>query len=414
MFSVLRERNVALLFGGQIISAVGDFMLFLALPFWMYQLTGSAMAKGIMFAALTIPQLIVSPFAGVVVDRVDRKRLMILSDFVRAALMLAYLTVNSADHVWIIYALDFAESSMSQFLRPSVAALVPALVSSEQLAQANALLGASFSVAKLVGPALGGVLITVIGPHGVALFDAASYLFSAAAILAMRLPHTQPVIVQMNAASNKIGGFVAQLRQGAALVVERPILRVVFASLGVLMLSQGVINVLIVVIVKQLWGVGATELGWLTSAEGIGAVIGTVIVGAVAAKIAPRWLIVGGGVITGLILAAMVNQPSIYVAIALIVPVGIMIVAFDVGLTTLMQLGSDDENRGRVASLIHTTMAASQLVSIGLTSLLADRVGAVMMLDFAAVAFIVGGLIAVLTPSLQITPAKAIAQPASY
>ena len=153
MFQALRNRNLALLFVGQIVSLGGDMMLFIVLPFWIYQLTGSAMATGLMFVALTLPQLILSPIAGVFVDRLDRKRLMIASDLIRAALMFCYLFVNSADQVWIIYLLAFSESAVSQFFRPAVTAVVPMLVEGEEeIARANALLGASVAIGHSSDP----------------------------------------------------------------------------------------------------------------------------------------------------------------------------------------------------------------------------------------------------------------------
>lgn len=108
MLSVLRQRDLSLLFGGQLISQVGDYVLYVALPFWIYQLTGSAMATGAVFASLTLPQLFLSPIAGVFVDRWDRRVTMIFADLARAGIMLAYFTVRTPDQVWIIYVLAFA------------------------------------------------------------------------------------------------------------------------------------------------------------------------------------------------------------------------------------------------------------------------------------------------------------------
>ncbi len=147
MLQALRNRNVLLLFGAQGVSIAGDLVLIVALPFWIFQLTGSAMATGGMFVALTVPQLLFSPIAGVFVDRVDRKRLMILSDVVRAGLVACYLFVNTADQVWLIYVIAFCESSVSQFFRPSVMAVLPTVVNGEEeLARANAAIGASFAL----------------------------------------------------------------------------------------------------------------------------------------------------------------------------------------------------------------------------------------------------------------------------
>lgn len=399
MFHALRNRNVALLFGAQGISIAGDMVLFIALPFWILQLTGSAMATGMMFAALTIPQLLVSPIAGVLVDRWDRKRLMIFADVTRAALVSCYLLINSADQVWLIYLIAFSESAVSQFFRPSVMAVLPTLVNGEEeLTQANAAIGASFALGQLGGPALGGALVAMFGPHAAALFDAGTYLLSALFVVAMIIPSRERAAVGFANARHAVGQITEDLVKGVRVVLARPTLRIVFLSIGFLFLSQGIINVLLVVLVKQIWHVGAQELGFAVSAQGVGGIIGTLIVGALAARVSPRKMIIGGGGIAGLVFLVMVNQPSAYTAIGLMVFLGMCIVAFDVGLTTLLQLGSDDENRGRVSSLMQTVMALAQLVSIGLTSLLADGLGAPVLLNIAGVLFVLGGLVAVLVP----------------
>ncbi|OQY86140.1 MAG: hypothetical protein B6D41_13625, partial [Chloroflexi bacterium UTCFX4] len=201
MLQALRNRNVAVIFSAQVVSIAGDLVLFIALPFWVYQLTGSALATGIMMGALTLPQLLISPLAGVVVDRADRKRLMIGSDLLRAILMLGYFFVNDVSQVWLIYLLAFAESAVSQFFRPAVNAVVPTLVNNEEeLTRANSLLGASWALGQMVGPALGGILVTTYGPHGAALFDMGTYLLSAALLLWLHLPSRAQVTTKFETA----------------------------------------------------------------------------------------------------------------------------------------------------------------------------------------------------------------------
>ena len=122
-----------------------------------------------------------------------------------------------------------------------------------------------------------------------------------------------------------------------------------------------------------------------------------------------------GGLIAGALFIGMVNQPSVYVAMGLMVILGVSIVTFDVGLTTLLQLGSDDANRGRVSGLMQTMMAASQLLSIGFTSLFADQVGAVVMLNLAGALFAMGGLVGILVRRghmVAVTPQIHATQPA--
>lgn len=215
MFQALRNRNVALLFSAQVISVMGDLVLFIALPFWIYQLTNSAMATGFMFAALTLPQLLISPVAGVYVDRLDRKRLMIASDLIRAALMLCYLFVNSVEQVWIIYLLAFSESAVSQFFRPSVMAVVPTLAQGkEELTRANAALSSSFAIGELVGPALGGILVAWAGPHAAALFDGGTYVASALLLLLTHIPHRAAATQAAASARQAVAQVASELRQG--------------------------------------------------------------------------------------------------------------------------------------------------------------------------------------------------------
>lgn len=398
MLTVLRQRDLGLLFGGQLISQIGDYVLFVALPFWIYQLTGSATATAMVFAALTLPQLVLSPIAGVFVDRWDRRTTMIVADVIRAGIMLAYFTVRTSDQTWVIYALAFAESSVSRFFQPSVTAAVPMIAPRDRLPQANAALGVSYAIAQLGGPALGGILVAVSGPHGAALFDSFSYLVSAAAISLMSIPRVDRDPSAEKGTTRALVAVGRQLVEGLQVVVERPVLRSVFSSVGIFMLSQGIINVLLVVMVTRVWHGGSNELGLLISAQGIGALVGSAVIGSLSTRVSSRMLTVTGGTGIGLILMAMVNQPSVYVAMALLAVGGILVVGVDVGWTTLMQLGSDDGNRGRVAALLQTVTATSMMLSIGITSAVADRVGVVTMLDAAAVAMIVGGIMVLWGP----------------
>src|SRR5690348_12853609 len=114
MLAVLRQRNFALLWAGGLISMLGDWLLFIALPFYIYNLTGSALATGAMFIAETLPIVVFGSIGGVFADRWDRKRTMIIADLLRAALLLL-LAVQSPDWLWAIYLVVFVQSSVGQF-----------------------------------------------------------------------------------------------------------------------------------------------------------------------------------------------------------------------------------------------------------------------------------------------------------
>src|SRR5712692_1752341 len=159
MFNVLRQRNFALLWFGQLISLIGDWVLFIALPFYVYELTGSTLATGVMFIAQLLPRLLLGSVAGVFVDRWDRKRIMIIADVLRGFVLLLLLVVRSPEWLWAVYLVAFVQSAIGQFFIPAKSAIIPLLVGEQDLIEANSLNAVSDSLTRPIGPALGGVLM---------------------------------------------------------------------------------------------------------------------------------------------------------------------------------------------------------------------------------------------------------------
>src|SRR5919199_418218 len=128
MLATLRQRNFALLWAAGLISMLGDWFLFIALPFYVYTLTGSALATGGTFIAESLPSILFGSVAGVFVDRWDRRRTLIVADVVRAILLVGLLAVRSPETVWIVFAISFSQSTIGQFFGPARDALIPRLV----------------------------------------------------------------------------------------------------------------------------------------------------------------------------------------------------------------------------------------------------------------------------------------------
>ena len=131
MIAVLRRRNFALLWFGGLISMAGDWVLRIGLPLYIYQLTGSTLATGIMFMAGMLPSLLLGSVAGVFVDRWDRKRTMVIANLLLAVSLLPLLLVRSVEWVWIAYIAAFAQSCIAQFFDPAESAMLPLLVGEE-------------------------------------------------------------------------------------------------------------------------------------------------------------------------------------------------------------------------------------------------------------------------------------------
>ena len=298
MIRVLRQRDFSLLWFAGLISMTGDWMLFVALPVTVYELTGSALATGGVLIANKIVSLLLGSVAGVFVDRWDRKRTLVIANLVRAPILLLLFAVDSADRVWIVYVVAASLSAAGQFFRPAENALLPQLVGQEHLIPANALNALNDNLARLVGPALGGLAAAWFGLGGVAAADAITYLVAAGMIAAIATPTRPERNHQANAAPG-IGHWANvwhEWRDGLRQIRENPVLRVVFGVFALASLGEGVMGTAFWVYVDQALHGGTQEAGWLMSAQAVGGLVGGVVIGAHARTRSPVYLLGWGAI----------------------------------------------------------------------------------------------------------------------
>ena len=396
MITTLRQRNFALLWFAGLISMIGDWVLFIALPIYTYNLTNSSLATGIMFMAGTLPRVLLGSVAGVYVDRWDRKWTMVIADLSRALLLLFLLLVRSPESIWIIYLVAFLQATISQFFGPAENALLPQLVDESHLVAANSLNSLNNNLARLGGPALGGVLLGSFGFKNVIIIDSLSFLISGLMIA---------LIVAPSLASTKTGAAIAvsalesQPRvwqdwlSGLRFVWNSHIVSVIFLVIGIAGIAEGFLNVMFVVFIRQNLGGGAPEFGWLTSAQAVGGLIGGLVIGWLGYRILPNRL-AGALVFNGLLIVALVNLASFPFALILILLAGLPIVAYSVGVDTLLQRYVPDRYRGRVFGTLGTSMAIFLLLGQAVASSLGDSIGAVPFLNLKGILDIIAGLLA--------------------
>jgi MFS family permease len=411
LFRLLRERNFSLLWVGQFISIIGDWVLFIALPFYTFSLTGSVLATGAMFIVSTLPRLLLGSVAGVFVDRWDRKRTMIMADVLRVVLISLLLFVRSRDWLWLIYVSAFLESIVSQFFNPAKSAIIPLLVGEKDLLAANSLNGLSDALTRLIGSALGGVLMGWLGFSSVVLLDAGSFLFSALLIILIVMPacpdgsSVRPFTAPVAAHIPVDGGMLGVWRDwiaGLSLVKRERLLLVLFIVLGVAFLGDSMITVLIVPLVKMLMGGGAELLGWLMMVQGIGGLLGGLLVGQFGKRFSPRRLSALGLVVTGLVILAIVNVPHSALVLPLMAVAGLAAAAWLISSETLLQLGVSDQFRGRLFGTLGTTSALASLVGMLLAGSLTDLVGLVPIMSISGSLYILSGILAwIMLPKTQ-------------
>jgi len=396
MLALLRRRNFALLWVGQLVSQIGDMVLMIALPFYVYQLTGSLFHTGLMYIVETLPRILFGSLAGVFVDRWDRRWTLIASDVGRAAVLLLLMLVRAPNHLWLIYAVAGMQAVLALFFAPALSAITPTLVGEQQVVAANALQSVSESLMRFIGPPLGGALFALVGLTGVVLVDSTSFIFSAALLLLIGASKQHVDAVRRAPA---VGTLWVQLWRewldGLRLVRERPIITGLFVTCGLFAFSQGLVAAPLIVFVREVMGGTALTLGWMAMAQGVGSLLGAGLVERASTVVDPAYLIGVPLVIAGCIVLVFVNVPVLVVVLPLIATMGLFIVGFFVTTQTLIQRHIADQYRGRVVGALGTTTALMALLGMLIASTLGDRVGAVALLDSSGGLTALAGVVAV-------------------
>ncbi|HKS10432.1 MAG TPA: MFS transporter, partial [Pyrinomonadaceae bacterium] len=182
-----RNRSFRQLWLGQVVSQMGDWFDTIALYTIILNLTGSGRDVGLLLVARFLPSFLFGPLSGVVADRFSRQRIMIVTDILRALVVLGFLFVRTPDQLWIVYVLTVFQLGLSTFFEPAKTAAIPSIVEDRELVAANAISSVTWSVMLTLGAAIGGLITGWFGTDAAFILDAASYLLSAALIASIRV-----------------------------------------------------------------------------------------------------------------------------------------------------------------------------------------------------------------------------------
>lgn len=385
MLSVLHQRNFALLWVGGLISLTGDRALAMALPYYIYQQTGSTLANATLFAAYALPMILFGSVAGVFVDRWDRRRIMVVTSLIQAGVMLLLLLVQSREWLWLVYVVALVATSLAMFFGPAEDALLPNLVDEKDLVAANALNSLNNNIARLAGPPLGGVLVGLFGLNSVAIFDSASFLIAAGLIALVTSPKStlgKPTEGGVSAST-----WISVWREwvaGLRLVRRDRAIMALFAVAAITSFGGVMFDPLVAPWVLTVLQGDAVTLGWLSTYGAIGGLLGGLLLGRLGHTLRPVRLFAFGCIVAGLVLLVMYNLTSVPLVLALALLKGVPLVGSNVGLTTLFQINVPDAYRGRVYGAVSTTIAVVGLAGLGLSGALGEMIGIVPMLSVAA------------------------------
>ncbi len=381
----LGSRNFRLFFAGQSISLVGTWLQQVALSWLVYRLTGSAFMLGLVGFFGQIPAFIVSPVAGVLADHWDRHRTIVATQALSMvqALLLAGLVLAGRITVPEILVLSMLLGVVNGFDTPTRQAFLVQMVEKKQdLANAIALNSSMFNGARLVGPALAGMLIALVGEGACFLLNGLSYLAVIAALLAMRLPPP--------ARPERRPRVVARLREGFTYAFGFGPIRAVLTLLALVSIVGVPYTVLMPVIATRVLHGGPSTLGALMGATGLGALIGALYLAARSSVVGLGRVIVMAAAVFGAGLVAFSFSTRLWLSLPLLLVTGFGMMVQMAASNTILQTIVDEDKRGRVMSLY--TMAFTGTVPLGslLAGAAAARIGAPWTIAAGGVASILG------------------------
>ncbi|MGI9069582.1 MAG: MFS transporter [Pyrinomonadaceae bacterium] len=371
------NRGFRQLWLGQVVSQLGDWFNTIALYTIILDLTGSGRDIGLLLVARFLPSFIFGSLSGVVADRFSRRSIMIISDLLRALVVLGFLFVRRADQLWILYSLTVLQLGLSTFFEPAKTAVIPSIVFDRELVAANAISSVTWSIMLTLGAFVGGVVTGWFGSDVAFILDALTYLLSAALIASVRFPKRAPRAKSKFTISRILG--ITETIEGVRYVKHWPRVLALLLVKPAWGLGGGVLT-LLAVFGEKVFPVGnsaATGIGVLFAARGIGTAVGPIVARRISGD-GKRRMQNSIGIaflISGVFYMAFGAATSFVVALIVLGVAhtgGSILWVFS---TVLLQRAVEDNFRGRVFAAELALLTLTMAVSNYATGELLDRFG---------------------------------------
>jgi MFS family permease len=388
LFRAMQHRNYRIFFLGQLVSLIGIWMQWVAQAWLVYRLTGSAVLLGTVGFASQIPVFLLSPLGGVVADRRDRRRVLMATQAVAMvlALTLAALTLSERIQVWQVLTLAALLGAANGFDIPARQSFVVELVGRQDLVNAIALNSSMFNGARIVGPAVAGVVIAAVGEGWCFFANGVSYLAVLASLAALRLPrrpHPPP-----GRASP-----LAQILEGWRFVARAAPIRALLLLLGLVSLTGMPYTVLMPVMADDVLHAGASGLGLLMGASGLGALAGALVLARRTSLQGLGTWVASAALGFGIALIVFSFSRHFWLSVLLLLPVGFAMLLQMSSSNTLIQSMVPDRLRGRVMSVYSMMFMGMAPLGALLAGALAETVGAPATIAIGGAVCMVGALV---------------------
>ena len=367
-FASLRNRNFRIFFTAQIVSVTGTWMQSIAQMWLVLHLTGSGIALGITAALQFTPILLFGTWGGLLADRVDKRKLLMVTQSAAGlvALVLAGLTLGGVVQLWMVYVLAFGLGMVNVFDNPGRQSFVTEMVGKDQVTNAVGLNSAVFTLARVIGPAIAGVLIAAVGTGWCFLYNGLSYF---PVVLALLLMHSWEL--HRGQPTPRARG---QIRAGIRYAWNRPELR--FPLLLMLVVGTLAFNfsVLMPLMASFVFHSGASTFGLLMSFMGAGAFVGALV--SASREKPSHGLLAFAGIAFGALLIGAALAPTLPIELLVLLPLGAAMITFQATANSLLQLNSDPVFRGRVMALYVMVFLGSTPIGGPVVGWVAEQFGA--------------------------------------
>lgn len=371
---------------GETISSFGSSITMFALPLLVFNLTGSAVSLGVTFAMFGLPHLFFGLLIGAWVDRVDRKRLMIIVDLLSATVVAALPLAAAAGvlSIWWIYATAFALAALGIFFQAAQFAAIPSLVSRDQLVTANGRIQASFSAATVIGPLAAGALLAFIPIDALLYVDSATFVASALALSLIARP--------FNVAGERARATLREdVMEGLRYVLRHPVLRNISVMMALINFVGVTVFAQLVLFAKQRFGVSDSELGLLFAADGAGVVLMSLAAGPLRSRWSFGNVALGALMLNGILTVALAFAPSYPLAVVLSALVAGLAVLFNINTGSLRQAIVPNHLLGRIITIAMVLAFSASPLGATLGGVVVDRLGDVQAV-YAAIGAAVFGI----------------------
>jgi len=387
LLRALRHRNYRLFFGGQSVSLVGTWITRIATSWLVYRLTGSALLLGIVGFCGQIPTLLLAPFAGVLVDRWNRHRILVATQVLSMlqSLALAVLALAGIITVGEILALQVAQGIINAFDTPARQAFVIEMVEQrEDLPNAIALNSSMVTGSRIIGPTVGGILIAAFGEGWCFMVDAISYLAVIASLLAMRLAAAR-------GRTGARGSALEELREGVRYVSGFVPARTVLMLLALVSTMGMPYVVLMPAVASRILHGGPHTLGFLMTASGVGALAGAMYLAARPSVLGLGRAIAVATITFGVGLAAFAMSHTLWLSLALLPIAGGGFMVQTASTNTILQTIVEERLRGRVMAFYAMAFLGTAPIGSLVAGVVASRIGVPMTILLGGVACMAGG-----------------------